>query len=302
MTPAMTPAWSPRMELRQAVWKAAAAAAVLSFSAVTLATPKLASCLSCSPMQREIAALAVTPDPGFAEVFVVDSQNESVHKYEATIDREPGLFVTAVHEMPLSQAELAPFREVWRAVAASKEMSVPSGVCDGVATYLYDSGCRGRVSTFLREGDGTLASNVNGLIAGGVVTLQQALSAVGANKQVSATLRFSDGSVLRVKLTFSVEVDSSAFSILKIDLVEAIGPGPDFVSYPLTAEAIGGLVVENASVRTVDDLARLFRSWGVEIVRGCTPISHRTRMHCDRLPPPGSPSGTLPRCTVTTGC
>lgn len=290
------------MKRRHIKWSAAVTLALLCFSAAASETPRIASCHACSPTQRELAALAATPDPGSAEVLVIDAANESVHKYEATLDREPGLFVTSVYEMPLAPSESAPFREIWRVIAASKEATIPGNVCGGVATYLYDSGCQGRMSRFLREGDGTLASNINGLIFGGIATAQQVAKAVNANMPITATLKFPDGSVLRVKLTVAVEFDSGAISIMKMELLEAIGPGPDFATYPVTPGAVAGVVVENASVQTVGDLVRLFESWGVEVVRGCTPNQNRTRMRCDRNPPPNSPPGTLPRCTVTTGC
>lgn len=278
----------------------AALVLLVCFSPSIFASQKLASCHSCSASQRELAALTVTPDPGSAEVIVVDADNKAVYKYEATIDREPGLFVTSVFELPLLPAEAEPFQAVWRVIAASKEISIPPTVCGGAASHLYDAGCQGRVSRFLREGNGTLASNINGLIVGGTVTVQQALRSINANMPLVVTLRYPDGSVVRMKVAFSVEIDSGKLSISKAEIIEAIGP--DGVAYPIAPETVPGFVVENASVNTVGDLQTLFRGWGIEVVRGCTPLNNRTRMSCDRLPPPGSPPGTLPRCTVTTGC
>lgn len=261
------------------------------------ASPKLASCHGCTASQREMAAVAVTPNPGFAEVLVVDGVNESVYKYEVTIDREPGLFVTSVNELTVSTDDVRPFQAIWGAVASTKEVAVPPEVCSGISTYLYEATCRGRTSTFLRQGDGTLVSALNGLIFGGTAVRQQVLAAFNINQPVSLTLRFSDGSYLRIRITISSEADSGAYSIADMQIIEAIGP--DGVAYPIAPEGIAGLVVENVSLRTIEDLVRLFSGWQVPIVRGCTPLSNRTRMVCDRVP---SGPGQLPTCRVTTGC
>lgn len=261
------------------------------------ANPKLASCHGCTASQREMAAVAVTPNPGFAEVLVVDGANESVYKYAVTIDREPGLFVTSVNELAVSADDVRPFRDIWDAVASTKEIAIPPQVCSGVSTYLYEATCRGRTSTFLRQGDGTLVSALNGLIFGGTAIRQQVLAAFNINQPISLTLRFSDGSYLRVRITISSEADSGAYSITDMQIIEAIGP--DGVAYPIVPESIAGFVAENVSLRTIEDLVRLFSGWQVPIVRGCTPINNRTRMVCDRVP---SGPGQLPTCRVTTGC
>ena len=257
-------------------------------------------CHGCAREQEEQAAVvaaSASPTPSVVNVYVADKVHREVLKFEVLIDREPGLFVTTVTQLQTGQAQVDAVMAFWGALDQMKRQSILSTVCARVVYYIYDAGCQGRVSQHLHYGSNTVFGDFR---RDGAILLNRLNAAFNFDRPFESRLYFSDGSVAVVEIRFAMNVVTMTLSVHEVKLIRAYAD--DGTQLPLTPEQLAGFTLENASIRTVEDMTRLFRAWGVTVVRGCSPLSNRTRMRCERVPPPGSPDGTLPRCTVTTGC
>lgn len=257
-------------------------------------------CHGCTREQEEQAAVVAAsalPTPSIVNVYVTDKVHREVLKFEVLIDREPGLFVTTVTPLQPGQAQVDTVMAFWGALDQMKRQSISSTVCARVVYYIYDAGCRGRVSQHLHYGSNTVFGDFR---RDGAILLNRLNAAFNFDRPFESRLYFPDGSVAVVEIRFAMNVVTMTLSVHEVKLIRAYAD--DGTQLPLTPEQLAGFTLENASIRTVEDMTRLFRAWGVTVVRGCSPLSNRTRMRCERVPPPGSPDGTLPRCTVTTGC
>lgn len=258
-------------------------------------------CHGCTREQEELAAVVAAsalPTQAITNVFVIDEVHREVLKFEVLFDREPGLFVTTVTPLQPGQAQVDAVMAIWSAMDQMKSWSISSTVCARVVYYIYDAGCQGRVSQHLHY---TANTTVAGrLRMDTAIFFNRVNAAFNFDRPFQSRVYFPDRSVAIVEIRFAMNVHTMTLSIHEVKLIRAYTA--DGTRLPLTPEQLAGFVLENASIRTVEDTIRLFRAWGVTVVRGCSPLSNRTRMRCERVPPPGSPDGTLPRCTVTTGC
>lgn len=253
---------------------------LLAAGSVSAQDGSVTACSGCDAISKQNAAIAAAPPwDGIYNVYVTDGDNRSVEKYEVTRENEPGLSLTEASLVEIEPAVSTFVSDYWAMLdTLAKGIDVPPETAPSLPDFLGNPAVSGGTRHLLGTQLASLMSfpgNWSILFSQFVGGRVAALPAQG----IIVTLRFPDGGTVLVELTVGIDVSTNTVVITEMATV----PGSAFlngVPYPTEAAGFGGYERSGAeNMRTIEDLVRLARMYGIPVT--CAITSSTPRIKCD---------------------
>lgn len=264
-----------------AVFRSLLAALAMSISVAASADTFWVACDNCGIMARQQVAGNFLAPNSIHEVYVVDSVNRDLSKFEVLNEIEPGSYNIEVNmidvEASVASASQALFNEL--AELTQGDIELPGDIVDcddGAASYIVSLNCRGHVrERFEQQYFGPVGA-LSSLTAFLGISSQALNAHLGMNRSVVLTFRFPDGSTIRVEATFGT--NGEGFTVVsELKLLEARSEDGTFL--PIDQDQLAQFSSNSVSGASLGDLMVLWESWGVRSLSLCN-REYQSRTRC----------------------
>lgn len=256
-----------------------------SASAQSPADRVAVECASCTQDQRINAAIAVTPAPGSADVYVMEPGATNPSRFLVSIDVEPGLYVASATPEPMESEVVASLNTIAIALAQEKTFRVDAGVspagCSAggssfAANMVSNSACSGAVESMLADRFSASRAAINESYARffrDLLTQAERERSPGAapEERIRVDIKGPDGSMVTVELVISPDETNTnpnfqGTLLIRMTILAASANG---LRLPVSASDLHGRTYEGLSGPQTNDINALIERWRFRSRREC---------------------------------